>query len=147
MARKWSHLVIHHTATGPRETVASITAMHRRRGFTTIGYHYLIERSGTRGYLKAARPDSMAGAHCPGINTFGIGLSVVGYFHPGSPHSEHMSEALYQDVLGAAVHVCRKYNIPASNVKFHREMKATACPGDWFPMARLRAEVAAALAK
>jgi hypothetical protein len=152
---KWTHLLIHHTVTGPQETVATIRAMHRKRGFNTIGYHYLLERDQAgRGHLKTGRPDTRSGAHAGAPkdtfdhkpwNSFAIGLSVVGCFHPGFAVSERMTEPLYQDVLGAAVHLCKKYGIPADHVKFHREVKATACPGDYFPMARLRADIRKAL--
>ena len=141
---KWKWLLIHHTATGPRETVESISAMHQRRGWSDIGYHYLLMRDVLgNGHLKAGRPDTRPGAHCPGWNRVAIGMSVVGYFHPGSPLSEHMSEELYQDVLAAATHLCRKYGFAADQVKFHRECsaKGTACPGSLFPMTRLRADL------
>lgn len=157
MAR-WTHLVIHHSASGPRETVDSLRAMHvEKRGFSDIGYHYVIERDLFGfGHLKRARPDVRSGGHAGkrsetfdgrDWNAFAIGLCVVGYFHPGAKVSEKMSGRLYRAVLGAAVHICRKYGIPPEHVKYHREVKATACPGDWFPMEQLRADLKNALAK
>lgn len=143
--KKWQYLMLHHTATGPNETVESIRAMHLKRGFNDIGYHYLIVRKDGKGYLKSGRPDTKAGAHCPGWNSKALGLSVVGYFHPGNKLSEVMSEALYQYVLAAVCHLCKKYNIPASRLLAHREKKATACPGDWFAFARLKCDVERAL--
>jgi len=150
--QRWTHLIIHHTATGPRETVASIRANHvEKRGFSDIGYHYVIERDLLGcGHLKRARPDTRDGGHAGkrsetfdgrDWNAFALGLAVVGYFHPGSKASEHITPRLYKAVLNAAAHICRKYGIPAEHVKFHREVKATACPGEWFPMGKLREEL------
>jgi N-acetyl-anhydromuramyl-L-alanine amidase AmpD len=153
----WTHLIVHHTVTGPDATVADIDALHAARGFRYtapggrgghVGYHYLIQRDKAgKGYLKAARPDTIAGAHAPGYNTRGIGLSVIGTFHPGYAASERLTpdDQLYADILGAVVHLCRKYGIPAKNVLGHCDTKATACPGDWFPLAALKRDVAAAL--
>jgi len=153
----WTHLIIHHTATGPRETVASIRANHvEKRGFSDIGYHFVIERDWLgRGYLKRARPDTRAGGHAGkrsetfdgrDWNAFALGLAVVGNFEPGYGKPERMTERLYSAVLAAAAHLCRKYGIPPGHVKYHREVKATACPGAWFPMARLRRDLERALA-
>jgi N-acetylmuramoyl-L-alanine amidase len=148
MARTWQYLIIHHSAGKPTDTVADIDQEHRKRGWLMIGYHFVIEREGVHGFLKAARPDAMTGAHC-GVNKYnreGLGLCVAGYFHPGSPLSEKMQERLYLDVLGAVLHICKKYRIPAKHVLGHRDVKATACPGAWFPLQRLKDDVAKGLA-
>ena len=148
---RWTHLLVHHAVTAPGATVADLRAMHLARGFKDIGYHYVVQRAApdyTRGHLKAARPTTLAGAHAgaAGWNSKAIGLCVVGTFHPGLPHSDGMGDQLYRDVLDAVERVCRKHNIPAGNVKGHREVKATACPGDWFPLDRLKADLAERLA-
>jgi N-acetyl-anhydromuramyl-L-alanine amidase AmpD len=148
MARRWQYLLIHHTASKPGVTAAELEAMHRARGFRGIGYHYVVYRSPQdeyrRGYLQAARPDSQSGAHA-GVGTWNaiaLGLSVAGDFHPGNQHSETLDpdSLLYRDILQAVVHLCRKYNIPPANIRGHRNVKATACPGDNFPLARLIAD-------
>jgi hypothetical protein len=161
MARKFSHILVHHTASAPGVTLAELDAMHRARGFAGIGYHYVILRSPqdnyTRGYLKAARPDTRSGAHAGSPketldgrpwNSFAIGMAVAGTFHPGLAHSERLARGsqLYADVLAAVVHLCRKYGIPAANIRGHYEVKRTACPGDWFELDDLKADVAKALA-
>jgi len=154
----WTHLIIHHTATGPRETVATLRANHvEKRGFSDIGYHYVIERDWLgRGHLKRGRPDTRDGGHAGRVcdtfdgrdwNAFALGLAVVGNFEPGYGKPERMSPWLYRAVLAAAAHLCKKYGIPPEHVKYHREIKATACPGAWFPMARLRQDLARALGK
>lgn len=145
---KWTHIMVHHTVTGPEAKVADIDAMHRARGFDCIGYHFLVERGpGDHGILKAGRPTSRSGAHCDvdGWNSKAIGISVVGTFHPGEPHSERLTtdRPLYQDIVGAICHLCNKYGIPADHVLGHRDVKQTACPGDWFPLVQLKADVIA----
>ena len=41
--------------------------------------------------------------------------------------------ALYGDLVGAVAHLCQRYRIPPDHITYHREVKATACPGNWFP--------------
>lgn len=156
MSKHWTHLLIHHTVTAPTATVDDIRRMHKARGFADIGYHFLLARDAAgRGHLKPGRPDYKSGAHAgapsetkdhQAWNSFALGLSVVGTFHPGLPNSERMTPQLYQDLVGAVVHLCRKYNIPPANIRYHRDVKQTACPGDWFPdKAKLITDVAQAL--
>lgn len=45
------------------------------RGWSDIGYHYVIELDGT---IKAGRPISVVGAHCRGENNKSIGICYVG---------------------------------------------------------------------
>ena len=48
---------------------------HRQRGWSEIGYHYVIRRSGE---VEAGRPENKPGAHVAGHNTGSIGICLVG---------------------------------------------------------------------
>jgi len=157
MARRWTHLLIHHSVTAPGATVADIYRLHRARGFDGIGYHYVLQRSRSedfaRGHLKVGRADDRTGAHAGATrdkkpwNRFALGLCVIGTFHRGLPHSERIEEgsAIYEDIVAAVCHLCQKYHSPAGKVLGHRDVKATACPGDLFPLAEVKRDVAARL--
>ncbi len=140
----WTHVMLHHSASGPNLTVAELDAEHKARGWREIGYHYVLQRGADgHGYLKAGRPDTLPGAHA-GVtpwNNCALGLCVIGYFHPGAALSEHMTETLYADLLAAVRHLLAKYAIPPAHVLGHRDVRPTACPGDWFPLARVKADV------
>src|SRR4051794_21392763 len=72
------YIVLHCTATpeGQHHDVASITRMHKARGFVTIGYHYLI---GLEGAIWPGRaPDNAIGAHVKGYNSMTLGVAYVG---------------------------------------------------------------------
>ncbi len=144
---KWTHILLHHTAGPKGQTVDQIREEHQARGWKDIGYHYVIARSAqdnyARGYLQHGRPDTEAGAHA-GVNKWNkcaIGVVTVGYFHPGSMLSEHMPDTLREDIICALCHLCRKYRIPAANILRHRDVRKTACPGDWYPFEEIKAEV------
>ncbi len=72
------YLVVHCTATpeGQPHTVKSITAMHKARGFSTIGYHYLIGLNGET--WQGRTPDTSIGAHVKGFNATTLGVAYVG---------------------------------------------------------------------
>lgn len=75
--RKVDQIILHCTATpeGEDYTVEQIRQMHLARGFSDVGYHFIIGRDGK---VHAGRPEAIAGAHCTGHNTRSIGVSLVG---------------------------------------------------------------------
>lgn len=75
--RKLTEIIVHCTATpeGRDFSVAQITEMHKARGFSTIGYHFLI---GINGEVRNGRPVEQVGAHVQGHNATSIGVSYVG---------------------------------------------------------------------
>jgi len=70
-------LVWHCTATpeGKDYSVADVRKWHLARGFSDIGYHYLVHIDGR---VEAGRPLDQVGAHVQGHNTGSIGCSYVG---------------------------------------------------------------------
>ena len=75
--RKITKIIIHCTATpeGREVTVKDVRAWHAQRGFTDIGYHYLIMLDGT---IANGRPIELSGAHTLGHNYDSIGIAYVG---------------------------------------------------------------------
>ena len=55
--------------------VDDIRKWHLKRGWSDIGYHYVIRRDGT---VEVGRPVEKAGAHCRGHNEASIGICLVG---------------------------------------------------------------------
>ena len=70
-------IVIHCTATkeGQNFRAADIDRWHKQRGWTMIGYNYVI---GLDGRIEEGRPLTMNGAHCKGWNDHSIGIVYVG---------------------------------------------------------------------
>lgn len=131
-------LCIHHTAGPQGQTLESIRADQMKRGYSDCAYHFVLQLDNNgRGHLKRGRPDTMQGCH--GVRYYNdhyLGLVV-----PGNYSKITMSEELYQDLLAGVKHVLKLYKIGPDKVIGHREIKATACPGDHFPLARLKADV------
>ncbi|HMN96999.1 MAG TPA: N-acetylmuramoyl-L-alanine amidase [Phycisphaerales bacterium] len=125
-------ITIHHdamsvfTATDAASSQARIELIrtsHRGRGWSDIGYHFVIDRSGR---IYEARPLNWQGAHVQKRNEGNIGVLCLGNFEEQAP-SEAQLQAL-------AMHVTRlrqMYRVPARTVLTHREWPGaqTLCPG------------------
>ena len=72
-----TEIIVHCSATpeGKDYTVEDITAWHKKRGFATIGYHYVVYRDGT---IRNGRDVNTSGAHCTGHNAHSIGVCYIG---------------------------------------------------------------------
>ncbi len=145
--RAWGYLMVHHSAGHHRLTVDELDRMHRARGFDGPGYHFgLFLGDGEEWHLKRLRPDSRPGAHClNGWNYRALGLVVPGYYHPGSILSRRVGAAQYESILRACLHIMQLYRMPAGRLLGHRDGALTSCPGDWFPLTRLKQDVTSIL--
>lgn len=75
--RKISLIIIHCSATRADRTLPpdDLEVIHRRRGFSGIGYHYYIRKDGTP---LLTRPLERVGAHARGWNAESIGICYEG---------------------------------------------------------------------
>ncbi|MGO8534157.1 N-acetylmuramoyl-L-alanine amidase [Rhizobium ruizarguesonis] len=97
------YLIVHVTATPPRLDIgaAEIDAMHRQRGFSSIGYHYVIRRDGT---VESGRPETEVGAHVAGYNSVSLGVSMIGGVDSQGRAQDNATPSQYaalQALLGA----------------------------------------------
>lgn len=75
--RTFETIVLHCAATPPNMDVNAvwIDKIHRARGWSQIGYHYVVTRSGE---VERGRPVWMQGAHVKGYNASTIGICYAG---------------------------------------------------------------------
>lgn len=75
--RDINKIIIHCTATreGQDVSVETIRDWHLKRGWSDIGYHYIILLDGS---VQIGRPVERIGAHCKGQNKSSIGIAYVG---------------------------------------------------------------------
>jgi len=71
------YLVVHCAATPPEMDIGAkeIDLWHRQRGWSGIGYHFVIRRDGR---VEAGRPLDRPGAHAQGFNLLSWGICLVG---------------------------------------------------------------------
>ncbi len=72
--RKIEHIIVHNNGVAGR-TIDNIRRSHKARGFSDIGYHYVIHENGT---IHRGRPESKSGAHAKGLNARSIGVCLIG---------------------------------------------------------------------
>lgn len=75
--RKITEIIIHCSATpdGRDYTVDDIRRWHRQRGYSDVGYHYIVYRNGI---LAQGRDVNIIGAHASGHNAHSIGICYIG---------------------------------------------------------------------
>lgn len=74
---KIDHITVHCSATRPSQDIGvkEIKRWHIKRGFSDVGYHYIIRRDGS---IEAGRPEHVTGAHVRWQNTGNLGVCLVG---------------------------------------------------------------------
>ena len=132
--RTKTNLIVLHHAAAKTCTVQDIHRWHIDRGWSGIGYHFFVDKSGT---VWRGRPEDRVGAHTVNYNSNSIGICFEGNF-------ENEGMPAPQEAAGAALIAYLKGKYPIERIAGHGELKATACPGKSFPLARLKGEVEAA---
>ena len=71
------YIVVHCSAarSTTTQTLADIDAMHRKKGWSQCGYHYVVGRNG---FIERGRPERIIGAHVFGYNKVSLGVCLVG---------------------------------------------------------------------
>ena len=119
-------VIVHCTATpeGRHTTVEDVRRWHLDRGWSDIGYHFLVYLDGT---VHEGRSLDVQGAHCRGQNKNSIGIAYVGgldkvNFKPKDTRTEEQKEALV-DMLEFF-----KIAHPEVVIYGHRDFASKACP-------------------
>lgn len=125
MSRKIDTIILHCTATAfDRElTAAEVGRWHVRRGFSSIGYHFLIRLDG---HVEDGRPIEQEGAHCLGHNSTSIGIAYAGGLDSqGNPCNTLNARQIYalQHVLPW---LCKRY--PIRHIYGHNQLSNKLCP-------------------
>ena len=125
--RTINEIIVHCTATpeGRIETVQSIRNMHKAKGWSDIGYHYLI---GLNGECWEGRNVNLIGAHCEGHNSNSIGVCYVGGVDK-KMHAKDTRTEKQKAALVALLNDLRKL-YPKAKIYGHRDFdkKGKACP-------------------
>jgi N-acetylmuramoyl-L-alanine amidase len=138
-------IFIHTAAYSGECDAAEIDAWHRARGWSAIGYHYVVRRSG---HVEPGRDLIYAGAHVEGCNSRSLGICCEGH-GDYEPHTGPQRAALLE--------LCRtlmeRYDLTADSVLGHREVNglidaglvgdhyrtSKTCPGRRVDMDEIRA--------
>jgi len=158
--RKWTHIIIHHSATPDRKFLSDFDAIktfhmsYRYKGeiitkekskeltakgeritapWLDIGYHFLIEYFGGELWLRQGRSVESSGAHTVGMNGKAIGICLVGNYDITEPVEEQIN------LLADSCRILtEELEIPIQNIYPHHYYAAwKSCPGNKFNWTKL----------
>lgn len=123
--RNIDKIIIHCSATpeGREHTVSDITSWHKARGFTTIGYHYVIYLDGT---IHEGRPEEQMGAHTTGQNQNSIGICYVGGTDAKGAPKDTRTDKQKVALIALVKELKEKY--PKAKVFGHYNFANKSCP-------------------
>ena len=124
---KPTYIIVHCSASAWGDAKI-IDEWHRQRGFSKIGYHYVI-LNGYRTYaqlkgnqiqpfddgrIEDGRPEDAIGAHCIGYNDRSIGVCLIG-------DNGKFSIKQISSLVGQCLHLMAKYHIDVDHILGHCE--------------------------
>ena len=123
--REIKRVILHCTATteGKDYSVETIRKWHLKRGWSDIGYHYLIYLDGS---INQGRNVFTQGAHTRGENEDSIGIAYVGGLDKDGEPKDTMT--LYQDIAFMRLFEALSVTFGKLDLHGHNEFSNKACP-------------------
>ena len=123
--RQIRKIIIHCTATpeGRDVDAEEINRWHKNRGFSQIGYHYVIKLDGT---IEEGRSVHMVGAHTKGHNTGSLGIVYVGGIDSKKKAKDTRTPEQDIALTNLLTYLISKY--PDATIHGHNEFANKACP-------------------
>ena len=124
--RKIKRVILHCSATneGDDVTAAMIKRWHRDRGWSDIGYHYIVRLDGT---VESGRPISKSGSHVRGHNRDSIGICYIGGLDQRGRPKNTMTQQQRRSIEALCRSLCTALN-QSLTLHGHSEFSAKACP-------------------
>jgi N-acetylmuramoyl-L-alanine amidase len=125
-SRPVTELIWHCTATpeGKNYTVRDIDAWHKARGWSGVGYHYVVYRDGK---IELGRPIDQIGAHVADRNTGTIGAVYVGGLDAkGKKPKDTRTAAQRAAMLTLTKQLASVYSL--KKISGHNQYANKACP-------------------
>ena len=123
--RDIKEIIVHCSATpeGRNYTVEEIDRWHKNRGWSGIGYHYVIYLDGS---IHKGRDIEKVGAHCTNHNKNSIGVCYIG----GCDKDMNPKDTRTQEQKDALIEVLTrlKKRYPDAKIYGHRDFANKACP-------------------
>lgn len=118
-------IIIHCSATpeGRDVSVDTIRQWHLERGWSDIGYHFIIYLDGT---VVIGRPVERAGAHVKGHNKRSIGVCYIGGVDSSMNAKDTRTDAQKESLRNLIEDLMFEY--PLATLHGHNEFSSKACP-------------------
>jgi len=130
-------IIIHHSFTEDTllKDYNAIKRYHTEvKGWSDIGYHWVLENVAGRLHWIPGRDEKREGAHTIGMNDKSIGICVVGNFDKEVP-----SDEIYKEVAKKCKKLMQKYNLSVDDIEPHRKYAGyKTCPGKNFDIDKVK---------
>lgn len=149
---RWRGIIVHHSDSY-YGCAAHIDKVHKSKGWGGLGYDFVINNGVfRRGYGKADGAvevgyrwsQQKTGAHCNlkndktnYWNRYTIGICLIGDFEKTRP-----TEKQWRSLVKLISFLQKRYSIPTSQIKGHRDIKPTKCPGPNLSLTQLKRRLA-----
>jgi N-acetylmuramoyl-L-alanine amidase len=113
-------VIIHQSASNEKshDDISVIKQWHLARGFSDVGYHYVIKKDGT---VQKGRDENTIGAHCKGHNNSSIGICLSGEGEKTTAQLKALEILL--------IDICGRHELEKKDILAHGDLAQTACPG------------------
>ena len=124
--RKITEIIIHCSCTPEGRNIGATTILdwHKERGFSDIGYHYVIRLDGT---METGRPVEQIGAHTKGHNRNSIGICYIGGTETDCKTPKDTRTKEQCKAMAELLKKLRK-QFPNATIHGHSEFANKACP-------------------
>lgn len=120
-------LVVHASATPPTLDIgaAEIRGWHMQKGWSDIGYHFVIRRNGK---VEIGRPENQVGSHVAGRNSNSLGICLVGGTDARQRPENNFTAEQWASLQTLLMRLTQKY--PGATILGHRDFPGVhkACP-------------------
>jgi len=129
---KIQHAVIHHSSKLARYTAEEVKKVHLARGFGDVGYNVLIEPDGR---VVQGRDRKWRGAHTiiAGNDPQHYNENSLGYCLVWDGEGKSFPDVMYKSLAREL----ERDGFKPEQIKLHREVSATLCPGKYFDKSKL----------
>ena len=123
--RKINKIILHCSATpdGRAVSVDTIRRWHKKRGWSDIGYHYVIQLNGD---INKGRSIERMGAHVSGQNRGSIGICYIGGVDKNMKPQDTRTGAQKKSLDKFILELMDKH--PDATLHGHNEFSSKACP-------------------
>ena len=124
--REINEIIVHCSATREGQDIdaSTIDEWHKARGWSGIGYHFIVKLNGS---IEYGRMVDKVGAHCKGHNTNSIGVCYIGGVENDvkTPKDTRTSEQ-----IASLLTLLRFLKLlhPDASIYGHRDFANKACP-------------------